>query len=454
MNIRRKSVILTSIFVLTMGVLAYAQSYGSSYGSNQNMGQYGNNFYFEAQPRAGDNSSAALGNQTYTIKQGDTLGSIAKSFYGTTTKWKDIATANQIADPAKIKIGQIINIPTTQLERGQGVLVRHRPIEALPEANYNYVPVQVMKPLPPINDVSYDTSMTYSSNIQPTNLPLPPVTQQNDTVLYSGSSLPQIFLPGEGKAKKEIDTGNHVTFNGLTGLINTFSAYPLGENVFSTAFGISWNKIVKREGNRLATGEDGDFWEFPLLLTYAGENFEVAFKVPFESYDIYAPITYNFRDGKDSGMGDCELRFKFTSENDDLASCLGLGAIFPTSDISIGNTDTNNAWELFAGLSTKRKEGGNMHLNVGYQAGDGNTAHEGVFVNGGFDYRANESFTFIGEVNFYNRVNAGKSTDLNLGLRYHVKPGMSLTLAAPISLSNDMFFGYDYKLKGLLQYHY
>ncbi|HMM59902.1 MAG TPA: hypothetical protein PKC25_07210, partial [Candidatus Rifleibacterium sp.] len=93
-------------------------------------------------------------------------------------------------------------------------------------------------------------------------------------------------------------------------------------------------------------------------------------------------------------------------------------------------------------------------LNGGYQAGDGNTNHEGVFVNAGFDYSANESFTFMGEVNFYNRVNNGRSTDLTLGMRYHVKPGMSLTLAAPIALSNDMFFGYDYRLQSMLQYHY
>ena len=286
-----------------------------------------------------------------------------------------------------------------------------------------------------------------------TALPLPPVTQSDDAVLYSESGLPQIILPGERKVRKASDD-NHVTFNGLTGLVNTFAAYPLGENLFSTGFGMVWNKITRRDGNRLRGGEDADYWEFPMLMTYAGENFEVAFKLPFESYDVFAPVTYNFRDGSDSGMGDASLRLKFTSQNDDMASCLGLGAIFPTSDIDIGNTDTNNAWEIFAGLSSKRKEGGNIHLNGGYQAGDGNTNHEGVFVNAGFDYSANESFTFMGEVNFYNRVNNGRSTDLTLGMRYHVKPGMSLTLAAPIALSNDMFFGYDYRLQSMLQYHY
>lgn len=453
MNRRRNSLILSGFLAMIVSASSFAQSYDAM--SSGSFG--GNNFYFEAQSLGETNSNAyTTGHQTYTIKSGDTLGSISKKFFGTTTKWKEIAKANNISDPGKIKVGQMIEIPTTNLERGEGNLVRHRPVQAYTQPVTEYQPTVHYQPvtsLPPIVNTSYDTAPA-QPNVAPKNLPLPPVTRSDDTVLYSGSSLPQIILPGERQTKKEVDTGNHVTFNGLTGLINTFAAYPLGENLFSTAFGMTWNKIVKREGERLATGEDGDFWEFPVLMTYAGENFEVAFKIPFESYDIYAPITYNFKDGSDSGMGDCQLRFKFTSESDEMASCLGLGAIFPTSDIGIGNTDTNNAWELFAGLSTKRKEGGNLHLNGGYQAGDGNTAHEGVFVNVGFDYRANDSFTFIGEVNFYNRVNAGKSTDLNLGLRYHVKPGMSLTLAAPISLSNDMFFGYDYRLQGLLQYHY
>jgi len=367
------------------------------------------------------------GYQTYTIRKGDTLGSISKKFFGSTQHWKKIASANRITDASKIKIGQVLEIPTTDYDRGQGVTYRQR--------------------------TRYISSPPTTAPAPTTSLPLPPVTQSGDAVLYSDSGLPQIILPGEQSSSRK-GTDYHVSFNGLTGLVNTFASYPLGENVFSTAFGMVWNKITRRDGQRLENGEDGDYWQFPILLTYAGENFEVAFKLPFESYDVFAPISYNFRDGSDSGMADTELRLKFCSQNDEMASSLGFGAIFPTSDITIGNTDNNNAWEVFAGLSSKRKEGGNFHVNGGYQAGDGNTNHEGVFVNAGFEYDPNESFTFMGEVNFYNRVNNGRSTDLVLGMRYHVKPGMSLTLATPIALSNDMFFGYDYRLQGLLQYHY
>jgi LysM repeat protein len=375
-----------------------------------------------------------VGYQTYTIKRGDTLGSISKKVLGSSKFWRKIARANNITDPSKIRIGQVLEIPSTDYPAGQGVIYRQRvrPIAAL--APTSPAPTVTTAPAP--------------------SLPLPPVTQEDDAVLYSDAGLPQIILPGD-KAKKKIDNDHHVTFNGLTGLAHTFAAYTLGENLFSTGFGVVWNKITKRDSKRLENGEDADYWEFPILLTYSGENFEIAFKLPFESYDVFAPITYNFRDGTDSGMGDAQMRLKFSSENDSMASCLGIGAIFPTSDITIGNTENDNAWEVFAGISSKKKEGqGRFHLNGGYQAGDGNTNHEGIFVNTGFEYAPNNSFTFMGEINFYNRINSGRSTDLTLGMRYHVKEGMSLTLATPIALSNDMFFGYDYRLEGMLQYHY
>lgn len=434
----QNSYLLTGFLILALASSAFGQYYeDQSVGENSMAPPFENDFYVEAKPSVNADSSwveeetVTTGHQTYTVKKGDTLGSISKKFFGTTTTWKKIASANGISNAAKIKVGQVLEIPTTDYDKGQGVTTRQR-------TRY----------------ISSPPSTAPAPSSEPmTNLALPPVTQGEDSVLYSESGLPQIILPGDRRAR---DKGgdNSVSFSGLTGLINTFAAYPLGENMFSTAFGMVWNKITRRDGERLKNGEDADYWEFPMLMTYAGENFEVAFKLPFESYDVFAPITYNFRDGSDSGMGDAALRLKFSSQNDEMASCLGLGAIFPTSDINIGNTDNNNAWEVFAGLSSKRKEGGNLHLNGGYQAGDGNTNHEGIFVNAGFDFKPNESFTFIGEVNFYNRINNGRSTDLNLGLRYHVKPGMSLTLAAPIALSNDMFFGYDYRLQGMLQYHY
>ncbi len=46
--------------------------------------------------------------QYYTVKSGDTLWGIAKAYLGDGTKYQQIATQNQIADPNKIYVGQVL----------------------------------------------------------------------------------------------------------------------------------------------------------------------------------------------------------------------------------------------------------------------------------------------------------------------------------------------------------
>ena len=54
--------------------------------------------------------------QTYKIKKGDTLWSIARKFYGSGNDWRKIYNANtdSISNPGKIKTGMEIRIPATQ----------------------------------------------------------------------------------------------------------------------------------------------------------------------------------------------------------------------------------------------------------------------------------------------------------------------------------------------------
>ena len=49
---------------------------------------------------------------TYTIKTGDTLGTIAKRFLGDSGRYREIASLNGITNPNLIKLGQVIRIPT------------------------------------------------------------------------------------------------------------------------------------------------------------------------------------------------------------------------------------------------------------------------------------------------------------------------------------------------------
>jgi len=53
----------------------------------------------------------AQGDQTYTVKSGDSLSKISKLFYGDANQSMKIAKANNIPDPDKIKAGQQLKIP-------------------------------------------------------------------------------------------------------------------------------------------------------------------------------------------------------------------------------------------------------------------------------------------------------------------------------------------------------
>lgn len=49
--------------------------------------------------------------RTYTVKKGDTLWAISVKFYGTGSKWTQIADANGIKDPKTLQIGKVLRIP-------------------------------------------------------------------------------------------------------------------------------------------------------------------------------------------------------------------------------------------------------------------------------------------------------------------------------------------------------
>src|SRR3974390_2554868 len=53
----------------------------------------------------------AQGEQTYTVKPGDSLSKISKIYYGDANQYLKIAQANNIPDPDKIKDGQQLRLP-------------------------------------------------------------------------------------------------------------------------------------------------------------------------------------------------------------------------------------------------------------------------------------------------------------------------------------------------------
>ena len=55
--------------------------------------------------------SVAPAVRTYTIQPGDTLGGIARAMYGNAARYPLIAAANNVTDPRRIWVGQVLTIP-------------------------------------------------------------------------------------------------------------------------------------------------------------------------------------------------------------------------------------------------------------------------------------------------------------------------------------------------------
>lgn len=68
----------------------------------------------------------APGSTKYTVKAGDTFSTIAGDFYKDTRKWSAIAKANPGVDPSKLKVGQVINVPTDGAVARQATTVPER----------------------------------------------------------------------------------------------------------------------------------------------------------------------------------------------------------------------------------------------------------------------------------------------------------------------------------------
>ena len=66
-----------------------------------------------AQQPARQAAPSAGGQQTYTVKAGDTLSAIAQKYLGDANAYMEIFNANrdQLNDPDKIKPGQVLKIP-------------------------------------------------------------------------------------------------------------------------------------------------------------------------------------------------------------------------------------------------------------------------------------------------------------------------------------------------------
>src|SRR5207237_10155918 len=67
----------------------------------------------EQSPTSGKTKGAETARHTYVVQRGDTMASISRKFYKTSTRWKKLLDANRnvIDNPKKLVVGQTLVIP-------------------------------------------------------------------------------------------------------------------------------------------------------------------------------------------------------------------------------------------------------------------------------------------------------------------------------------------------------
>lgn len=121
---------------------------------------------------------------SYTVKSGDTLSKIALRFYGSAGKYPLIASANGIAAPYIIRVGQVLTIPNLA---GSGSPVpAPPPLLARPDYSTTPAPSSGSLPLP------FDTSGNVVVSLHSTPTP------QTRTPSIPSRRTPTIAAPGGG----------------------------------------------------------------------------------------------------------------------------------------------------------------------------------------------------------------------------------------------------------------
>ncbi len=64
-----------------------------------------------AAAQAAASAPPAGGGRTHVVKNGETLGAIAKKYYGTTQEWRRLLEANGLKKPEDLRVGQTLQIP-------------------------------------------------------------------------------------------------------------------------------------------------------------------------------------------------------------------------------------------------------------------------------------------------------------------------------------------------------
>ncbi|MGM0608064.1 MAG: hypothetical protein ACQESP_06575 [Candidatus Muiribacteriota bacterium] len=253
-------------------------------------------------------------------------------------------------------------------------------------------------------------------------------------------------------------TGN--TLRGLTGLVNTIAAGGLKKGEYAIGGKLVMSKIQKSNGDKIdfASGEKADISSFYTTAAMGvSDNFEVGYSLPMSSFTINSSDLYPY-DVNESGVGDVALRgkFSFPFGNEDGYAGLGFGVKLPSGNdekMSPAGATGEPEIEILA-LASSKFGLINGHFNLIYSftgsKDDNNkpyTYNDNRFLfNLGLDYSRNEIVTLMLEITAEDWGAYGNRADFVPGVRAKIDENISAEIAFPISITNEQYYGYNYKM--------
>jgi LysM repeat protein len=138
-------------------------------------------------------SSPAASSVTHVVKAGETLGGIAKKYQ---VKVGEIATANNIADPTKLRVGQSLKIPGWQAPASTKAASSAKPAPAVS------TPAPAPEPAP-AEPAPAPAAPVFDSPIAPAPLPGPEATESPFVSPAPNSEAPMIRVEESGAPKIE-----------------------------------------------------------------------------------------------------------------------------------------------------------------------------------------------------------------------------------------------------------
>ncbi len=435
----------------------------------------------------------------YTVQRGDTLAKIAKKLMGSTKRWRELARSNPQINPNRLIVGQTLVVPGLGAVDQGPTPFAYTPSGAGVDSSFDAgtanpspsIPSYEPPPLtPPPAPSGYGNPAASSMMVPPsaprntapmavspqyTEAPPPPPYVSGSPIAAPAPGVPVVPVPvvtnlyREEKYRipdelKPTDySPYYANYNGYYGLFETESALIPYINTWHFGFHFRYDHYQYLNGYKSVI--DGRQWMAPINLLYTGHKLYAGVTIPIQGWEVtYSGLT--LPKVALNGLHDIEAKVGYQiwkNFEGTHAVTLHLAGKFPGDNyhqplfdmsgktrlgVRVGPANaTRGAWAEFGGAYTGRlNDRWTSHINLAL-ANDSEDSIAKYIYRGGLDYRVNQHFSLVGELNGntweMDGGPDGANTDMTIGAVFF-NESWQFVLGFPYALQSHWGYGHDF----------